>query len=90
LKEYCYRVRVRWGDLHPHFWIQRFQALDLAEKLGLAFQLTNIILARARRTMPRKRFIILPEEDLARYGVADRWIWMRRSGATLGVRGFCV
>ena len=67
LREYCYRVAGTvgltclqvFGSDHPH-------APELAERLGIAFQLTNILrdisgdLALGR--------IYLPEEDLARFG----------------------
>jgi phytoene synthase len=58
------------------------RALDLAEKLGLAFQLTNII----RDVHEDASFgrIYLPEEDLARYGVSPQDF--AKSEATLGVR----
>jgi phytoene synthase len=56
--------------------------LDLAEKLGLAFQLTNII--RDVREDYSNGRIYLPEEDLVRYGVAEQDLG--RGEATLGVR----
>ncbi len=44
LKEYCYRVAGTVGLTCTHvFGFRDSRALDLAEKLGLAFQLTNII-----------------------------------------------
>src|SRR5260221_6185365 len=44
LKEYCYRVAGTVGLTCTHvFGFSDPRALDLAEKLGLAFQLTNII-----------------------------------------------
>ena len=66
LREYCYRVAGTvgitclyvFGSCSPH-------AHDLAEKLGIAFQLTNII-----RDVPRDLAmgrIYLPEEDLASF-----------------------
>src|SRR3989442_1660368 len=58
------------------------RALDLAEKLGLAFQLTNIIRdAREDRELGR---VYLPEEDLARYGVSPEDLGRRE--VSLGVR----
>ena len=57
------------------------KALDLAEKLGLAFQLTNIIRdVREDYVLGR---VYLPEEDLERYGVAKADFG--RKEATLGV-----
>jgi phytoene synthase len=58
------------------------RALDLAEKLGLAFQLTNIIRdVHDDHTLGR---VYLPEEDLQRYGVSAEDLG--RTEATLGVR----
>ncbi len=69
LREYCYRVASTVGLTCTHiFGFRDPKALDLAEKLGLAFQLTNI-LRDVREDFERGR-IYLPEEDLARYGVA--------------------
>ena len=83
LKEYCYRVAGTVGLTCTHiFGFSDSRALDLAEKLGLAFQLTNIIRdVREDYSIGR---IYLPEEDLARYGVAKEDLG--RSEATLGVR----
>jgi squalene synthase HpnC len=83
LKEYCYRVAGTVGLTCTHiFGFSDSKALDLAEKLGLAFQLTNIIRdVREDYSIGR---IYLPEEDLARYGVAKEDLG--RSEATLGVR----
>jgi phytoene synthase len=58
------------------------RALDLAEKLGLAFQLTNII--RDVREDYAAGRVYLPEEDLSRYGVSQEDFG--RSEATLGMR----
>jgi squalene synthase HpnC len=83
LKEYCYRVAGTVGLTCTHiFGFRDSRALDLAEKLGLAFQLTNII-RDVREDFSVGR-IYLPEEDLARYGVAKEDLG--RSEATLGVR----
>jgi phytoene synthase len=83
LKEYCYRVAGTVGLTCTHiFGFSDSRALDLAEKLGLAFQLTNIIRdVREDYSIGR---IYLPEEDLARYGVVKEDLG--RSEATLGVR----
>jgi len=83
LKEYCYRVAGTVGLTCTHiFGFRDSKALDLAEKLGLAFQLTNII--RDVREDYSNGRIYLPEEDLARYGVAKEDLGRRE--ATLGVR----
>jgi squalene synthase HpnC/squalene synthase HpnD len=72
LQEYCYRVAGTVGLTCIHvFGFQDPHALELAERLGIAFQLTNIIrdvgpdLALGR--------VYLPVEDLTRFGcnVAD-------------------
>jgi len=83
LKEYCYRVAGTVGLTCTHiFGFHDFRALELAEKLGLAFQLTNIIRdVREDYTAGR---VYLPEEDLTHFGVA-REDFGRNEG-TLGVR----
>jgi squalene synthase HpnC len=83
LKEYCYRVAGTVGLTCTHvFGFSDPRALDLAEKLGLAFQLTNII--RDVREDAALGRIYIPDEDLARYNVtpAD----FAKTEATLGVR----
>src|SRR5262249_6532468 len=83
LREYCYRVAGTVGLTCTHvFGFHDSRALDLAEKLGLAFQLTNII--RDVHDDYALGRVYLPEEDLGRYGVvaAD----FGRNEATLGVR----
>jgi 15-cis-phytoene synthase len=67
LREYCYRVAGTVGLTCVHvFGFRDPRALDLAEKLGIAFQLTNIL-----RDFPRDfqmGRIYLPQEDLQRFG----------------------
>jgi squalene synthase HpnC/squalene synthase HpnD len=83
LREYCYRVAGTVGLTCTHvFGFRDSRALDLAEKLGLAFQLTNII--RDVHDDYAIGRVYLPEEDLARYGVSHADLG--RSEATLGVR----
>ena len=83
LKEYCYRVAGTVGLTCTHvFGFRDSRALDLAEKLGLAFQLTNIIRDVAEDY--RLGRVYLPEDDLARYGVAPSDF--AKTEATLGVR----
>jgi len=83
LREYCYRVAGTVGLTCTHvFGFQDARALDLAEKLGLAFQLTNII--RDVHEDFRLGRVYLPEEDLARYGVSPDDFG--RTESTLGVR----
>jgi squalene synthase HpnC len=83
LREYCYRVAGTVGLTCTHvFGFSDARALDLAEKLGLAFQLTNII--RDVHEDYQLGRVYLPEEDLHRYGVSPEDFG--RSEATLGVR----
>ena len=83
LREYCYRVAGTVGLTCTHlFGFHDSRALDLAEKLGLAFQLTNII--RDVHDDYAVGRVYLPEEDLVRYGVSSADFG--RNEATLGVR----
>src|SRR5579859_649008 len=83
LREYCYRVAGTVGLTCIHvFGFSDPRALDLAEKLGLAFQLTNII--RDVHDDYALGRVYLPEEDLARYGVSS--LDFAKREATLGVR----
>jgi squalene synthase HpnC/squalene synthase HpnD len=68
LSEYCYRVAGTVGLTCLHvFGFSDPKAPDLAERLGLAFQLTNII--RDVGTDYAIGRIYLPQEDLERFGV---------------------
>jgi squalene synthase HpnC/squalene synthase HpnD len=70
LSEYCYRVAGTVGLTCLHvFGFRDPKAPDLAERLGLAFQLTNII--RDVRTDFEMSRIYLPLEDLDRFGIAQ-------------------
>ncbi len=83
LKEYCYRVAGTVGLTCTHvFGFRDSRALDLAEKLGLAFQLTNII--RDVHEDYALGRIYLPQEDMARYGVSGADFGL--SQPTLGMR----
>ncbi|MGA7029226.1 MAG: squalene synthase HpnC, partial [Candidatus Acidiferrales bacterium] len=68
LSEYCYRVAGTVGLTCLHvFGFDDPKAPDLAERLGLAFQLTNIIRdVGSDYAMGR---VYLPQEDLDRFGV---------------------
>jgi squalene synthase HpnC len=67
LSEYCYRVAGTVGLTCLHvFGFRDSRAPDLAERLGLAFQLTNII--RDVRTDYEMRRVYIPAEDLQRFG----------------------
>jgi squalene synthase HpnC len=68
LSEYCYRVAGTVGLTCLHvFGFDDPKAPDLAERLGLAFQLTNII--RDVGSDYAIGRIYLPQEDLDRFGV---------------------
>ena len=83
LKEYCYRVAGTVGIACTHvFGFRDARALDLADKLGLAFQLTNII--RDVHEDYQLGRIYLPEEDLTRYGISPEDFG--RTEGTLGMR----
>ena len=83
LREYCYRVAGTVGLTCTHvFGFKDSRALDLAEKLGLAFQLTNIIRdVHEDATLGR---VYLPEEDLARFNVSPADF--SKNEGTLGAR----
>jgi squalene synthase HpnC len=68
LSEYCYRVAGTVGLTCLHvFGFRNPRAPDLAERLGLAFQLTNIIRdVGSDHEMGR---VYLPQEDLNRFSV---------------------
>src|SRR5205085_11293772 len=69
LYRYCYEVASVVGLTTIHvFGFDSPAALPLAEKCGVAFQLTNI-LRDVREDSERGR-VYLPAEDLARFGVA--------------------
>ena len=83
LREYCYRVAGTVGLTCTHiFGFKDPRALDLAERLGLAFQLTNIIRDVHEDYLLGRAYI--PDEDLVRYNVSPEDFG--RSEATLGVR----
>ncbi|HEV8385662.1 MAG TPA: phytoene/squalene synthase family protein [Candidatus Acidoferrales bacterium] len=67
LRKYCYRVAGTVGLCCTHvFGFSDPRALEVAEKLGIAFQLTNILRdVRADYEMGR---VYLPEEDLRQFG----------------------
>ncbi len=68
LYEYCYRVASVVGLTVIHILgFHGSRALELAEKCGIAFQLTNIL--RDVREDAENGRVYLPEEDLARFGV---------------------
>ena len=70
LYDYCYHVASVVGLTIIHiFGFDTRSALPLAEKCGVAFQLTNIL--RDIREDAEKNRIYIPAEDLRRFGVTD-------------------
>ena len=70
LYRYCYQVASVVGLTIIHiFGFDTRSALPLAEKCGVAFQLTNIL--RDIREDAERGRIYLPTEDLRRFGVAE-------------------
>jgi squalene synthase HpnC/squalene synthase HpnD len=68
LREYCYRVAGTVGLTCIHvFGFRDPRAPDVAERLGIAFQLTNIL--RDLRTDFEMGRVYLPQEDLERFAV---------------------
>jgi len=83
LKEYCYRVAGTVGLTCTHiFGFEDPKALELAEKLGLAFQLTNI-LRDVHEDYGLGR-VYVPQEDLDHYHVLKEDFG--RNEASLGLR----
>ena len=69
LYDYCYHVASVVGLTIIHiFGFQEPEALELAEKCGIAFQITNIL--RDVREDAGKQRVYLPAEDLNRFGVS--------------------
>ncbi len=82
LYRYCYQVASVVGLCTIHvFGFQSRGALPLAEKCGVAFQLTNILRDIAEDAA-RER-VYLPAEDLARFGVAPSELRNGKSGEAL-------
>lgn len=79
---YCHRVASVVGLLAAEiFGYQNRKTLKYAEKLGLAFQLTNII--RDVREDAERGRIYLPEEDLQRFNVSREDILNFRQSSAL-------
>lgn len=77
LQLYCHRVAGVVGLLSAEiFGYRDRQTLKYAHALGIAFQLTNII--RDVGEDARRGRIYLPQDELARYGVAERDILAAR------------
>jgi phytoene synthase len=70
LYDYCYHVASVVGLTIIHiFGFEDRAAIDLAEKCGIAFQLTNIL--RDVREDAAKQRVYLPSEDFERFGVSS-------------------
>ncbi len=70
LYDYCYHVASVVGLTIIHiFGFEDPKALELAEKCGIAFQLTNIL--RDVREDYEKDRVYIPAEDFARFGVSQ-------------------
>jgi phytoene synthase len=79
LKLYCHRVAGVVGQLSASiFGYANPSTLEYAESLGLAFQLTNII--RDVGEDARRDRVYLPQDELARFGLAAEDILARRGG----------
>lgn len=82
LREYCYRVAGTVGLCCLHvFGFSNPQAPDLAEKLGIAFQLTNIL-----RDLPSDYAmgrVYLPREDFRRFHCEPRQLGDKNQAAEL-------
>ncbi len=80
LYRYCYQVASVAGLATIHiFGFRSAQALELAEKCGVAFQLTNIL--RDLREDAARGRIYIPREDLTRFGVDARGFARGTGGA---------
>jgi len=78
LYDYCYHVASAVGLAIIHvFGFESKAALPLAEKCGIAFQLTNIL--RDVREDAGKDRVYLPAEDFARFGVSPETFEPRES-----------
>ncbi|MGH9790079.1 MAG: presqualene diphosphate synthase HpnD [Candidatus Acidiferrales bacterium] len=82
LREYCYRVAGAVGRCCVHvFGFTDGKAPLLAERLGIAFQLTNIL-----RDVPRDLAmgrIYLPQDELARFGITREALAARSASPML-------
>lgn len=82
LREYCYRVAGTVGLCCLHvFGFSDPHAPELAERLGIAFQLTNIL-----RDLPKDFAmgrVYLPREDFKKFGCDPRHIGERQSSPEL-------
>jgi phytoene synthase len=81
LKLYCHRAAGVVGQLSASiFGFTRPQTLEYAEALGIAFQLTNIV--RDVGEDARRGRVYIPQDELARFGLAPEDILARKGGDT--------
>ena len=79
LKLYCHRAAGVVGQLSASiFGYTEASTLEYAESLGIAFQLTNII--RDVGEDARRDRVYLPQDELARFGLAAEDILARKGG----------
>jgi phytoene synthase len=79
LRLYCHRVAGVVGQLSASIFGYRHpRTLEYAERLGIAFQLTNII--RDVGEDARRERVYLPADELARHGLTVEDILARRGG----------
>lgn len=82
LRLYCHRVAGVVGEVAARIFGHTHHAtLDYASRLGLAFQLTNIL--RDVGEDARRGRIYLPQDELARFGVREADILAGRDGDAL-------
>jgi phytoene synthase len=88
LYRYCYQVASVVGLTTIHiFGFDTQSALPLAEKCGVAFQLTNIL--RDIREDAERGRVYLPQEDLRQFGVSEQDLRLgNRSEAFVRLMGF--
>jgi phytoene synthase len=86
LSTYCNHVAGEVGLLCMEIFGYRSERLkSYAIKLGMAFQLTNIL--RDIKTDAERGRIYLPQEDLARFGVEEEWILNRATSPSATIAG---
>lgn len=84
LEKYCYHVAGEVGLLCMEIFGYRSERLkNYAVKLGMAFQLTNIL--RDVKSDAERGRIYLPQDDLKRFGVEEEWIF---KGGRVGEANF--
>jgi len=90
LREFCRRVASTVGELCVRIWgLDDPVSIDLAERRGIAFQLTNI--ARDLREDHARGRVYLPQDELRSAGVSieDLVSWRRPEACGRFVAAFC-